>query len=260
MATNDFLPFAIGTGANVEDQTTWVSDTVVTNGFSAGIAPSAKFNKVWRQSSFVSSAIAQWMSNQLSADVLDNGNQTTFITQFANALSANIGNIAGVTSLTTTQTVSTTLNGWVIQTPTSGITLTLPSASANVNKTFSFFNTSSGTITLAAGNFNSAVGVGVSSIIIPSGATISLTSDATSWNAFSGALAAGAPVKSQTAAGIGQFTSVLFSTNLMYVPAGGTWKYSASNNGIGYTGIVGGGSAIFSGTLNNAFGWCERIA
>jgi hypothetical protein len=73
MPNNDFLPFATGAGANVENQATYASDPSTAAGFSAGIAQSQKLNKVWRQSSFVSSAVSQLIVNQLGIDILDNG-------------------------------------------------------------------------------------------------------------------------------------------------------------------------------------------
>ncbi len=61
-------------------------------------------------------------------------------------------------------------------------------------------------------------------------------------------------------AGVGQWQPIGIATNLLYLPAGGTWAYWCSNNGSGFTGIAAGTTAIFSGVLNNAFGFCWRIA
>jgi len=80
------VPFATGTGANVEAQATWVSDAVVPNGFSAGIASSAKVNKAHRQATFVASSLAQVIANALAQSVPDDGNQATFVTNLINAL------------------------------------------------------------------------------------------------------------------------------------------------------------------------------
>jgi hypothetical protein len=78
MPQNDFLPFSTGAGANVVTQSNYANDPVTAAGFSSGIAPSAKFNKVWRQSSFVSSALAQLVCDQLGIDILDDGNMAEF--------------------------------------------------------------------------------------------------------------------------------------------------------------------------------------
>jgi hypothetical protein len=78
MATVDFLPFANdATSANVVTQAVYVAaqgpglwgDT----GFTAGIALSEQLNKVWRQSSVMTAALAQAISQTLSVDVLDSG-------------------------------------------------------------------------------------------------------------------------------------------------------------------------------------------
>jgi hypothetical protein len=84
----DFLPFATGGSANVESQATFAADPTTTNGFASGLAQSAKLNKVWRQSSFISAAVANFISNQLGESVLDNGNLTTIIAQLTSAIMA----------------------------------------------------------------------------------------------------------------------------------------------------------------------------
>lgn len=86
MAQNDFKQFAIGPSANLEPLSDFFSDSVLSTGFQAGIAPSAKFNRVWRQSSFITAAIAQWMMQTNNVDVLDNANQADFIDKFKDAL------------------------------------------------------------------------------------------------------------------------------------------------------------------------------
>ena len=78
MAKNNFKPFAIGTNANVTNQTDYESLTALTSGFQSGKASSAQINKALRQATFVSSAIAQFMSDKLNQDVLDNGDLPAF--------------------------------------------------------------------------------------------------------------------------------------------------------------------------------------
>lgn len=86
MAEQDFLPFATGGGANVMSQADYAAAAFVAAGFAAGIAPSSQLNKVWRQSAFVSAAIAQYIQNQLNVDVLDNGDLAGFIANLTNAI------------------------------------------------------------------------------------------------------------------------------------------------------------------------------
>lgn len=73
MPTNDILPFATGGGANVETQAVYVSDPTTATGFQSGIAPSLKLNKVWRQSSFISAMLAQFIVDKSAQSVLDDG-------------------------------------------------------------------------------------------------------------------------------------------------------------------------------------------
>jgi len=88
MPRSDFLPFATGAGANVMSQTDFANDPSTSAGYSAGIAQSSKVNKVWRQSSFVGAAIAQFIMNELGVDVLDNGVLSDFVNNYRSAMTA----------------------------------------------------------------------------------------------------------------------------------------------------------------------------
>ncbi|EKD7755881.1 hypothetical protein OSG00_000662 [Shigella sonnei] len=85
---NDFKPFATGAGANVTSQAEWEALAALTSGFQAGKASSAQVNKALRQGTFVASALAQFISNKLAADVIDDGDLSGFVTDFINAISA----------------------------------------------------------------------------------------------------------------------------------------------------------------------------
>lgn len=88
--TVDFLPFATGGSANVESQADYAADPSTTNGFSAGLASSAKFNKAMRQASVLAAAMANWVSQKLNASVLDDGNLTNLVDQIDGAVAATI--------------------------------------------------------------------------------------------------------------------------------------------------------------------------
>ncbi|WP_413726829.1 hypothetical protein [Sodalis sp. RH16] len=88
MATNDFKPFATGAGANVIDQADYQALAELSSGFTAGKASSAQVNKVLRQATVFSSVLAQFISNQLSADVLDNGDTATLLNNLIAALNS----------------------------------------------------------------------------------------------------------------------------------------------------------------------------
>lgn len=88
---NDFLPFATADDANVESQVEYLADPSREAGYSLGKAESKKLNKVWRQSAFVASALAQLILERLDVDVLDNGDLTTFVEQLSAALAVPSG-------------------------------------------------------------------------------------------------------------------------------------------------------------------------
>lgn len=77
--TVDYLTFATGAGANVLDQASYSALPALVTGFEAGTALSPQLNKVWRQSSMVSAAVANLISQKLGIDVLDDGDLTGLI-------------------------------------------------------------------------------------------------------------------------------------------------------------------------------------
>ncbi|MDT6962897.1 hypothetical protein QTN24_15460 [Cupriavidus sp. SZY C1] len=79
MATNDFLVFGGGAGANVIPQVTYSGLTARTAGFSSGVAQSAQLNKVWRQSSIMAAVLAQFISDQTGQDAVDDGTTATLL-------------------------------------------------------------------------------------------------------------------------------------------------------------------------------------
>ncbi|EPU0316241.1 TPA: tail fiber protein [Klebsiella aerogenes] len=86
MATNDFLSFATGSNANVTPQSDWKTLPAVTSGFTSGKASSAQVNKAIRQATFIASGLAQFVSDTLLQDVLDNGNSAAFVTALKQAI------------------------------------------------------------------------------------------------------------------------------------------------------------------------------
>jgi hypothetical protein len=88
VATNDFLPFATGAGANVLDQGDYAALAARLAGFSSGVAKSIELNKVWRQSSFIASVLAQFIADSSGEDVLDDGDGSSLQAKLRRALAA----------------------------------------------------------------------------------------------------------------------------------------------------------------------------
>src|SRR4051812_39647400 len=87
VAKNDFLAFSTAGTANTENQATWEVDPVVSNGFTSGIAPSAKFNKAWRQAGFPGVGLSEWVNQQLlTVPIRDNGNVQEYVNNLDAAL------------------------------------------------------------------------------------------------------------------------------------------------------------------------------
>lgn len=85
MSTNDFKPFATGSGANVTSQADWEALPALLTGFQAGKASSAQVNKAIRQASFIAAALAQYTANKSGQNVLDDGDVAGFITKMSTA-------------------------------------------------------------------------------------------------------------------------------------------------------------------------------
>lgn len=97
---NDFKAFATSAGANVESQAAYELDPSLSVGFATGVANSSRLNKVWRQSSFIAAAIAQFVANA-GPNVLDDGNINNFLDLFLNAKNGfYTKNIAGNSNVT----------------------------------------------------------------------------------------------------------------------------------------------------------------
>ncbi|WP_236209000.1 hypothetical protein [Pseudomonas tohonis] len=94
MATNQFLPFGTGAGANVLAPAAYAALAARTSGFTAGTAKSQELNSVWRQAAFGVSALAQFIAEQSGDDVLDDGNIANFkasLIKAVNLLNLNAG-------------------------------------------------------------------------------------------------------------------------------------------------------------------------
>ncbi len=85
MATNDFKPFATGSGANVLSQADYEAPSALASGFLSGKASSAQVNAL-RQSSTIAAVLAQFMADSTGSDVLDNGNIATLLNILKSAL------------------------------------------------------------------------------------------------------------------------------------------------------------------------------
>jgi hypothetical protein len=86
VSTVDYQLFAEAAGSNVVTQSVYLSAAWRLSGFTPGLAVSAEANKVWRQSSFMATALATFVSQQLGVDVLDDGNLSGFLANFISAL------------------------------------------------------------------------------------------------------------------------------------------------------------------------------
>lgn len=86
--SNDFLPFGTAGTPNVLSQGDYVVLATRGSGFLSGIAKSEEFNKVWRQSSVLTSQIAQFLADELGANVLDDGNLAALLVQIKAAIAS----------------------------------------------------------------------------------------------------------------------------------------------------------------------------
>lgn len=144
--TNQFLPFAVGAGANTLTPTAYAALTsLLSSGFLAGVAPSAQFNTALRQATTAAAGLAQFMANQ-GVNANDDGSASNFAAGVQSAVKASIpvGRIqvvgASVAANALTVTFDPTTLDFRSSTPTSGavnsrsisaqISLTVPSGAS----------------------------------------------------------------------------------------------------------------------------------
>lgn len=76
--TNQFLPFAVGAGANTLTPTAYAALTsLLSSGFASGVANSAQFNTALRQATTAAAGVAQFIANQ-GPNVNDDGSPANF--------------------------------------------------------------------------------------------------------------------------------------------------------------------------------------
>lgn len=139
MATNDFLVFGGGAGANVMTQADWAALAARTAGFSSGVAQSAQLNKAWRQSSVMSAVLAQLIADVTGQDVVDDGTVATILTNLKAAVKAQSPGVVGdarnlrmsVTAASSTATI--TADELIVQDALGGKSYVLGTFSQNIN-------------------------------------------------------------------------------------------------------------------------------
>ncbi|EPC7688573.1 hypothetical protein ACR20X_001477 [Providencia stuartii] len=98
MAKNEFLPFGIAEGANVLSNQEYERLAARFNGFVSGVAKSKELNTVWRQSSVMSSALAQFIVDSDNKDLLDNGDVVGVKNRLVAAIKQTISGVGYVTT------------------------------------------------------------------------------------------------------------------------------------------------------------------
>jgi hypothetical protein len=151
-----------------------------------------------------------------------------------------------------------------------GYTVNVPApAAGDTSKCLAFVNLSSGALTLntSAGVFNTAFGINVSSITLPSDTTLILQMDGANFNGIAGSGALGSALVPTNAAGLGQFVALVpqgtgNDTFVLPGTASQKWAYFVANAGGGQqaAGVGAGGSGVLGPfTANNPIGFAWRV-
>ena len=85
---NDFKPFATNRDANIIGQAEYETLAALGNGFAKGLAKSSELNKVMRQSSSITAALARFAAAKTGEALLDNGDIDTLSRQIETAISS----------------------------------------------------------------------------------------------------------------------------------------------------------------------------
>lgn len=277
MATNDFLPFGTGAGANVLPQTDWAALADRSNGFQSGKAKSLHVNKAIRQANAIASMIGQFTADY-GGNALDNGDIPTLEANFKAALAAWIasgtspvdlsayvlragdtmtgafnaieGFRTGARVLTTPTTLDASDLGKVIEiAATSSITTTIPTPVSVGGAELNIWNNSSypQTLSTPAGAF---LGPNVSSattITMLPGDVFILASDGSNWFR--------ATVARQSSPVLTMFTS---STTWNRAP-GSRWLFGIAHGPGGAGGGDPAGGALAAGAGGGGGGWAMGL-
>jgi hypothetical protein len=87
MATNNFKPFATGSGANVTAQSDYEALAALLSGFQSGKASSAQINKALRQGTVMAAMLGAFL-NDRGQDAKDDGNISTLMASFKSGLTS----------------------------------------------------------------------------------------------------------------------------------------------------------------------------
>ena len=83
----DFLPYAVGSGANVVTQPAYAAlTTLLQNGMSSGIVSSVQLNKILRQPSIIASVVAQLIVANAGQPAIDDGTTATLLANLQTAI------------------------------------------------------------------------------------------------------------------------------------------------------------------------------
>jgi hypothetical protein len=192
MATSDFLPLAVGVGANVETQAAYAAETaLLANGFQAGVAPSAKFNKALRQATIMAAVLAKFIVDESGQNSIDDGTTATLIANLKAGVNAMIAaGSAGLRASSATSISSSTiltsanLGSSIYLGGASPQTITLPAVSACPSGTrleFLCISTATWTINRAGSDVIYPNGASITSVPLNPGDTVTLESNGSSW-------------------------------------------------------------------------------
>nr|WP_023596429.1 hypothetical protein [Pandoraea pnomenusa] len=191
MASNDFLTFAGGAGANVLSQADYAALAALATGFQAGVAQSAQVNKVLRQSSIMSAVLAQFVSDRTGQNVVDDGTTANILAQLkasAAAVSGDATKTFSVAAATSSQHAAQL--GQVQQIQTITATVASNALALTAGPTFLAFRSSA----LTNGAPTQVSITAALSLTVPSGATLGTVSGQTAMLALLVAYNGGAPV------------------------------------------------------------------
>lgn len=162
MASNDFLSFAGGSGANVLSQSDYAALTaILTNGFAGGVAQSAQVNKVLRQASIMSAVLAQFTVDLTGKNAVDDGTTAALLASLKAAVSAQSVGVVGmernaqVVVGAASNTLTYTADELIVESSLGGQRYCL----ANVNNTLDITKTGAGGMDTGASPSGGFIGV-----------------------------------------------------------------------------------------------------
>ena len=139
-AQQDFLPYAVGSSANVLSQNDYAALTsLLLNGLQSGIVPSNELNKILRQPSIMASVLGQFIVQTTGQPAIDDGTTATLLANFTTGVRSLFSGIVGqarnlaMNVSVASATATLTADEVIVESALGGLRYCIPNVNLSIN-------------------------------------------------------------------------------------------------------------------------------